>query len=137
MSCPAFILIPGTRTTWTLDIGYFLILQPDLSTYRIQSFHQIEGEIQRYNVAFEQAIFQALHHVGGFVMVSASGVRNLQIFKCVGSSVVARERQLLGVVPARMQRQRAFRARLCRMGFVAPSKEDSEKIARMIAGEEP
>jgi hypothetical protein len=36
-----------------------------------------------------------------------------------------------------MQRQRAFRARLCRMGFVAPSKEDSEKIARMIAGEEP
>jgi hypothetical protein len=36
-----------------------------------------------------------------------------------------------------MQRQHAFRERLCRMGFVAPSKEDSEKIARMIAGEEP
>lgn len=36
-----------------------------------------------------------------------------------------------------MKRQRAFREKLCRMGFVPPSKEDSEKIARMIAGEEP
>lgn len=36
-----------------------------------------------------------------------------------------------------MQRQRAFREKLSRMGFVPPSKEDSEKIARMIAGEEP
>lgn len=35
-----------------------------------------------------------------------------------------------------MQRQRAFREKLSRMGFVPPSKEDSEKIARMIAGEE-
>jgi hypothetical protein len=36
-----------------------------------------------------------------------------------------------------MQRQRAFREKLSRMGFVAPSEDDSEKIARMIAGEEP
>lgn len=36
-----------------------------------------------------------------------------------------------------MQRQRAFREKLCRMGFVAPSEDDSAKIARMIAGEEP
>lgn len=36
-----------------------------------------------------------------------------------------------------MQRQRAFREKLSRMGFVAPSADDSEKIARMIAGEEP
>ncbi len=36
-----------------------------------------------------------------------------------------------------MKRQRAFREKLSRMGFVAPSEDDSEKIARMIAGEEP
>lgn len=36
-----------------------------------------------------------------------------------------------------MERQRAFREKLSRMGFVAPSEDDSEKIARMIAGEEP
>ncbi len=35
-----------------------------------------------------------------------------------------------------MERQRAFREKLSRMGFVAPSEDDSEKIARMLAGEE-
>jgi len=36
-----------------------------------------------------------------------------------------------------MERQRAFREKLRAMGFVPFSKDDSEKIARMIAGEEP
>lgn len=36
-----------------------------------------------------------------------------------------------------MERQRAFRERLRAMGFVPPSKEDSERIARMIAGDDP
>ena len=36
-----------------------------------------------------------------------------------------------------MERQRAFRERLRSMGFVPFSKDDSEKIARMIAGEDP
>lgn len=36
-----------------------------------------------------------------------------------------------------MERQRAFREKLRSMGFVPFSKNDSEKIARMIAGEEP
>lgn len=36
-----------------------------------------------------------------------------------------------------MERQRAFREKLRSMGFVPFSKDDSEKIARMIAGEEP
>jgi hypothetical protein len=36
-----------------------------------------------------------------------------------------------------MQRQRAFREKLRSLGFVPPSKEDSERIARMIAGDEP
>jgi hypothetical protein len=36
-----------------------------------------------------------------------------------------------------VERQRAFRAKLRAMGFVPPSKEDSERIARMIAGEDP
>ena len=36
-----------------------------------------------------------------------------------------------------MERQRAYREKLRAMGFVPPSKEDSEKITRMIAGEEP
>lgn len=36
-----------------------------------------------------------------------------------------------------VERQRAFREKLRAMGFVPPSKEDSERIARMIAGEDP
>ncbi len=36
-----------------------------------------------------------------------------------------------------MERQRAFREKLRSMGFIPFSKNDSEKIARMIAGEEP
>jgi len=36
-----------------------------------------------------------------------------------------------------IERQRAYRERLRAMGFVPFSKDDSEKIARMIAGEEP
>jgi hypothetical protein len=36
-----------------------------------------------------------------------------------------------------MERQRAFREKLRAMGFVPPSKEDSERIARMIAGDDP
>lgn len=36
-----------------------------------------------------------------------------------------------------VERQRAFREKLRSMGFVPPSKEDSERIARMIAGDDP
>lgn len=36
-----------------------------------------------------------------------------------------------------IERQRAYREKLRAMGFVPFSKDDSEKIARMIAGEEP
>ena len=36
-----------------------------------------------------------------------------------------------------MERQRVFREKLRSMGFVPPSKEDSERIARMIAGDDP
>lgn len=36
-----------------------------------------------------------------------------------------------------LERQRVFREKLRAMGFVPPSKEDSERITRMIAGEEP
>jgi hypothetical protein len=36
-----------------------------------------------------------------------------------------------------VERQRVFREKLRSMGFVPFSKDDSEKIARMIAGEEP
>lgn len=36
-----------------------------------------------------------------------------------------------------MERQRVFREKMRSMGFVPFSKADSEKISRMIAGEEP
>ena len=36
-----------------------------------------------------------------------------------------------------MERQRAFREKMRAMGFVPPSKDDSERISRMIAGDDP
>jgi hypothetical protein len=36
-----------------------------------------------------------------------------------------------------IERQKAYREKLRAMGFIPFSKDDSEKIARMIAGEEP
>lgn len=36
-----------------------------------------------------------------------------------------------------MERQRTFREKLRSMGFVPPSTGDSERIARMIAGDDP
>lgn len=36
-----------------------------------------------------------------------------------------------------IERQRAYREKLRAMGFVPPSKEDSERITRMIAGDDP
>ena len=78
-----------------------------------------------------QALLTAAQKLGSVTIRSRSGGNFVLTPEVPAPNKRVREAE------AFMERQRAFREKLRSLGFVPPSKGDSERIARMIAGDDP
>ena len=77
-----------------------------------------------------QAVLTAARTHGRAIIRSRTGEQFVLSPDQIGAERVAKAK-------AFVSRLEALRLKMRESGFVGPSKEDSEKIARMIAGEEP